>query len=202
MKTDEQMKVDRDDAIKEAREILSYEYCILDTETTGLYNAQMCQIAVLHKDGKQFKSLVKPTIPIEVGASNVHHITDEMVKDAPDALQVLMQSAIIDKPVVIYNAPFDTKVIRQSLDALNSGLVVTFSTVRDAMQIYSKFRGEWNDYYQNYRWHKLEAACNQCGIIIDVDLHDAMSDVIMTERLLKYIAEQKLSMEVEDVTKD
>lgn len=193
MKTEEEKIKDRDWAINEARWVMNHDYYVLDTETTGLNNAQMCQLAILHRDGREFKSLVKPTIPIESGAMAVHHITNEMVEDAPDA-SLMAFHIISNKIMVIYNAPFDTKVIQESLKAVHAPQVI-FPEVIDAMQIYSKFRGEWNDYYQNYRWHKLEAACNQCGINIDLTLHDALSDCIMTDRLIHYIAEQKLSTE-------
>jgi DNA polymerase-3 subunit epsilon len=201
MKTNEEIIKDRDKAINEARNIITQDYFVVDTETTGLTNAQMCQIAVLQSNGDQFKSLVKPTIPIELGAMNVHHITDEMVKDAPNAIEV-MKGILIVGIMVIYNAPFDIKVINQSLIACGSPVTQkVIDTINlkvvDAMQIYSKFRGEWNDYYNNYRWHKLEVACSQCGIVIDLELHDALSDCIMTDRLIHYIAEQKLSTELQ-----
>jgi DNA polymerase-3 subunit epsilon len=155
----------------------------------------MCQIAILHSDGNKYKSLVKPTIPIEAGASAVHHITDEDVKDAPTAIDILRNIPIFGF-MVIYNAPFDLKILKQSILAQGQTYTHEYNTgVYDAMQIYSAFRGEWDDYHGNYRWHKLGVACEQCGIKLDLELHDAMSDVIMTERLLKYVAEQKLSTE-------
>ena len=195
MKTQEQKIIDRDQAIIDAREILNHPYVVLDTETTGLNNAQMCQIALLQSNGLQYKSLVKPTIPIEAGAAAVHGITDDDVKYAPQAIDVvkLIPGGIA---LVIYNAPFDLKVLDNSIKALgiygtNFGDVLVY----DAMRIYSHFIGEWHDYYGNYKWHKLEIACERSGIEIDLKLHDAMSDCIMTERLVKYIAAQKLSTE-------
>lgn len=193
-KTAEDKIKDRDQAIVDARNIISQQYCVIDTETTGLNNSQMCQIGILYSNGKQFKSFVKPTIPIELGAMNVHHITEEMVKDAPDARSLLKHFPNTGL-IVIYNAPFDTKVIRQSLSAQSAAWIYPEEVVIDAMQIYSKFAGVWNDYYMNYKWHRLEVACNQCGIEIDVELHDALSDCIMTDKLIKYIAAQKLSTE-------
>lgn len=194
MKTPEEMIEDRDDAINEARWILNHDYFVLDTETTGLKNAEMCQLAIYKRDGTTFKSLVKPTVPIEPGAMNVHHITDEMVKDAPDAATVIVNLPNNNSFMVIYNAKFDLGIIKHSLEAVGS-FIDDHYEVYDAMEIYSKFRGEWNDYYGNYRWHKLEAACSQCGIVLDLELHDALSDAIMTDRLLRYIGEQKLSWE-------
>lgn len=194
MRTIEDTIKDRDEAIREARFLVSHPYYIVDTETTGLKNAQMCQIGMLDSDGHVMSSYVKPTIPIEPGAMAVHHITDEMVKDAPTADQIITAFRS-NKNMIIYNAPFDTQVIINSLNAAGAPKF-EFPEIFDAMQIYSKFRGEWNDYYQNYRWHKLEAACNQCGIAIDVTLHDALADCIMTDKILHHMADQKLSEEM------
>jgi DNA polymerase-3 subunit epsilon len=198
MKTAEEAVEDRDNAILDARAILRNPYFVLDTETTGLSKAQMCQVAILHADGKQYKSLVKPTIPIEEGASAVHKITNDMVREAPDALEVLKHIPIFGV-MVIYNAPFDLGVLKHSANARGAIFSEEInSAIFDAMQIYSNFRGEWDEYHGNYRWHKLGVACNQCKIEIDVKLHDAMSDCILTDRLIKYIASQKLSDEEED----
>jgi DNA polymerase-3 subunit epsilon len=195
MKTKEEIIGDRDKAIRDARYILQNPYFILDTETTGLTNAQMCQIAILKSDGTQFKSLVKPTIHIEPGASNVHHITDADVINSPGAHEVLRHIPIFGY-LVAYNTPFDLKILQQSLKAQGHVYNIEFhSGIYDMMQIYSAFRGIWDDYHGNYKWFKLGDACEQCGIAMDLELHDAMSDVIMTERLLKYVAEQKLSTE-------
>lgn len=195
MKSPEERIVDRDKAISDSRWILMNPYYILDTETTGLVDAQMCQIALLYYDGTRFSSLVKPTIPIEEKASSVHHITDEDVAEAPTALEIVKKLPIF-KLLVIYNVPFDLKVLEQSL--LPYDLHYTKENnyeIHDAMQIYSAFKGDWDDYHGNYKWYKLGEACKNCGIPLDLDLHDALSDVIMTERLIKYIAVQKLSTE-------
>ena len=54
-----------------------------DTETTGIdAEDRLCQIA--YKSGEEiFCEIYKPEKPIPPGASAVHHITNEMVKDRP-----------------------------------------------------------------------------------------------------------------------
>lgn len=196
MKTQAEKDADRFRAIEEARWILGGDYCILDTETTGLKNAQACQIAILHSDGFSLKSLVKPTIPIEPGAQAVHHITDEDVKDAPTIVDIISENFPSDGIVVIYNAKFDLEILRNSLRAYNANWGYPESEVCDAMMIYAAFHGEWSDFYKSYKWQKLGVACEQCGITLDgEELHDALTDVRMTEKLLKYIANQKLPTE-------
>ena len=51
------------------------DWVIIDTETTGLRNAEIVQIGVLHGSGEVLlDSLVKPTIPIPDKTSLIHGI--------------------------------------------------------------------------------------------------------------------------------
>ena len=71
------------------------DYCVFDLETTGISVAtdNVIEIsAVKVKGGKiidEFTSLVNPGRPIPFGASQVNHITDDMVEDAPEFAEVL-----------------------------------------------------------------------------------------------------------------
>jgi DNA polymerase III subunit epsilon len=192
-RTKKEIITDRDKAIERARWIVAQDYCIIDTETTGLVNPEMCQIAILHSDGHIYKTLVRPSKLIEPGATAVHHIKNIDVENSPMAGEIL-KTIPVKGIVIMYNAPFDKEVIVRSAAARN----IKFEwgiPIHDAMLIYSAFKGEWDDYHGNYRWHKLGNACKQSGIEIDLDLHDAMADCIMTNRLIKNIAAQKLSSE-------
>lgn len=180
---------DHNEAIREAIWILNHKYFILDTETTGLTKPEMCQVAIRYYDGEEFKSLIRPTAKIEPGATAVHHIAEEDVKTAPTP-DVILEHLKPDHFMVIYNAKFDTQVLNNSLRAIGSSLPYNYE-VYDLMQIFAKFNGEWNDYYGNYKWIKLEVACDLCGIELeeqDGAFHDAMADVRMSEKLLRYIA--------------
>ncbi len=73
---------------------LTRPIAFIDLETTGvnISNDRIVEIAIIKilPDGtKQVKrKLINPLIPIPTGASDVHGITDEMVKDAPSFKQV------------------------------------------------------------------------------------------------------------------
>lgn len=73
---------------------LSRPLAFIDLETTGIHitNDRIVEIAIVKitPDGnKQVKrKLINPLMPIPAGASNVHGITDDMVKDAPTFKQV------------------------------------------------------------------------------------------------------------------
>ncbi len=66
-----------------------------DLETTGTdkANDRIVEIALIRLDGEfdtryEFQSYINPTIPIPPGATEVHGITDEMVKDKPTFAQL------------------------------------------------------------------------------------------------------------------
>lgn len=73
---------------------LTRPIAFIDLETTGvnISNDRIVEIAIIKilPDGtRQVKrKLINPLIPIPAGASDVHGITDEMVKDAPSFKQV------------------------------------------------------------------------------------------------------------------
>jgi len=73
---------------------LTRPIAFIDLETTGvnISNDRIVEIAIIKilPDGtRQVKrKLINPLIPIPSGASDVHGITDEMVKDAPSFKQV------------------------------------------------------------------------------------------------------------------
>lgn len=90
---------------------------VLDTETTGLYDAEICEISVLDLGGKVlFDSLVKPANGIPMDATVIHGITNEDVENAPTWPQVWSQlyPIIKDKLILIYNADFDTRLMYES----------------------------------------------------------------------------------------
>lgn len=101
-----------------ARAWLATEPLFLDTETTGLGpEDEICQIAIVdHRGNVVLESLVKPSVPIGVEAQRVHGITDEMVKGALTFCQVwpLVGELLAKRDVVIYNADFDLRMLRQS----------------------------------------------------------------------------------------
>ena len=82
-------KYDRAIASSWARDLLTRDFLILDTETTGIKKPEICQIAITDNQGNAFlNTLVKPTKSIEAKAQQVHGISNEAVKDAPTFMQI------------------------------------------------------------------------------------------------------------------
>jgi DNA polymerase-3 subunit epsilon len=101
-------------AVLWAREQLSQnDWAILDTETTGLYDAEIVEIAIINNLGEMLlDALVKPSIPIPAEATDIHGISDAMVADAPTFPEVYpTDAALKDKRVLIYNSAFDIKIL-------------------------------------------------------------------------------------------
>lgn len=152
--------VDENSAIEWARKTLASKenWVILDTETTGLDYAEIVQIGIIDLDGQVvLDSLVKPTIPIPPDVTNIHGITDLMVKNASTFPEIYPQivAALLDKEVLIYNADFDLHILRYCcrLHELKSLKLRKRSDC--LMEWYAQFCGDWHDYYQSYRWQPL-----------------------------------------------
>lgn len=170
-------------------------WIVLDTETTGLkYPSEACQIAIVNWLGETLlDTLVKPTRPIPLDAIRIHEITNADVRDAPTFDKVLpqIQQAIAGRDLIIYNAGYDTNILTWSaeLAGLRFEAIEHANSVWCAMLAYAEYWGDWNDYYQSYRWQSLTAATRQQGLEI-IDAHSAVGDCIMTRNLiLKVIAD-------------
>lgn len=132
------------------------EYCILDTETTGLHGAQPVEIGIIDLLGNVLLSIyVKPSIPITQGAINVHGITNEAVKDAPSFYDIYPDflTAINTRKLLIYNASYDLGVLKNACNAWDISYPNFYAEC--VMLPYAEFVGEWNPRYGNYKWQKL-----------------------------------------------
>lgn len=108
---------------------LQTHFIVIDTETTGVNAAydRMISIAALEvKNGKpvrNFYTLVKPDRSIPKAATEVNGITNKMVSTAPsehDACIKLLEflgDAVFGKTLLVaYNAPFDSKIIKNAME--------------------------------------------------------------------------------------
>mgnify|MGYP001573275406 CR=1 FL=1 len=171
------------------------DWVVLDTESSGLSSeAQLVQIGVLAPDGSVLlDTLVRPTRPIPKDATALHGITDAMVADAPDFESVFPKLADIvrDGLVVSYNAPFDCRMIAQSL--LLDGPIdpegwawINAEDVRrnwrweDAMKAWAAYVGEIHRYTGEYKWQKLPPAP---GVKAHSAIGDCRSVLALIERM-------------------
>lgn len=194
---------DRDNAILWARETLTRQDVIyFDTETTGIKAAEIVQVGLLHPDGTvALDSLVRPLVPIPAAATAIHGITDTDVAGAPELEEILEDMArhMHGREVVVYNKGYDQGTLygclrRREWEGVTSDyfadLWIGRSTWTCAMEPYSAFVGEWNGYFQSYKWQKLPAAG-----------HTAIQDCQATLALIRGMAGTKTSGET-DISTD
>lgn len=149
----------------------------LDTETTGLGDTdELVDIAVIDNRGRTLlNTLIKPRRPIPADATAVHGISNLSVRHAPVWAEVyprFLELMSGYQHVIVYNADFDQRLIRQTCYAC--ALILPHVNWHCAMKKYAAFVGVRGS-YGDYRWHQLRQAVSQLGINLIPD-HSALTD--------------------------
>ena len=179
-----------------ARRWIKKNYCIVDTETTGLgKDAQIVEIAIVDCRGNTLlDTLVKPTIAIPAEATSIHGITNEMVADAPTWLEVLPRIVeLVGYCWIAYNASFDERMIEQSsVDLPHDQHPALLAKSMCAMQLYAEHNGEWDAYRRKYKWKKLTDAATKLkawpSAVRGCKPHRALFDCYLTLGVIRAIA--------------
>lgn len=156
-----------------------------DLESTGVdpYTARIVQIAItMHyptKEPIRWQSLVNPCMPIPAGATAVHHITDEMVANAPKFADnaVTLASKLINVDYAGYNIlSYDLPLLRAEFKRA----LVEWNWENTDSRVIDVFR-----LHQNLNPRNLAAAYKQ---YVDPrgfeGAHEAGADVLATEQVL------------------
>lgn len=161
---------------------MSYVH-VIDTETASLQGG-VCDLAIVMIDSNfepvwSTESLINPGRPIDPGASGVHHITDDMVADAPD-IQTFLASVnapfnVSGLVVAGHNVQFDERMLKDELPP-QRGRICTLKLARTV----------WPDLSD----HKLQTLRYQFKLEAG-DAHRAMGDVVTCISLLKLINREK-----------
>lgn len=160
-------------------------YVVFDTETTGLLPSQgdeICQIAALRvvngkvRDTEALDALVNPGRPIPASSTEVHHITNAMVKDAPpiDVVGRQLHSFARGAVLVAHNAPFDLEFLRRH----EAGIGAKFNNpVLDTVLLSAIVFGQSQE-------HTLDAISARLGVKIPPEArHTAMGDTVATAQV-------------------
>jgi DNA polymerase-3 subunit epsilon len=170
-------------------------YVILDTETTGLKDAEICQIAIIDRHGSTLlNTYVKPTHPIPASATAIHSITNDMVQGAPvwSDVSPLLMPLLTGCDVIAFNAVFDRKMMHKSAEAV--GLPKTdWKTLGRwwcAMLAFSEIYGLRDRQRAGFRYQSLQTAAKHYGIRVS-GAHTALDDCLTTLAVVKAIAAQE-----------
>ena len=151
----------------------------LDTETTGidLLVDRLIQVAYSNQ-GKISSSYFKPPVPISIKSMSISHITNKDVVDKEEFVNSKMKEELSDLlkdgVLVAHNAGFD-------VDMLSREGVITTRYI-DTLKLI-KFIDEDNEipeYGLQYLRYFLE-------MDVEATAHDAVGDVLVLEKLFRYI---------------
>jgi DNA polymerase III subunit epsilon len=180
----------RQAVIAKAREFLDQRPLYLDTETTGMGDQdEIVEVCIVEHDGTVLlESLVKSSQPIPPQASRIHGITAAMVADAPawHALWPDIREILANRPVGIYNAEFDLRLMRQTHRRAGLRWTAVGANAFCIMQLYAQYYGEWDRARRSYRWQSLGNAGRQCSIALP-NRHRAREDALLARQVLQYI---------------
>jgi DNA polymerase-3 subunit epsilon len=176
-----------------AKKLISrLDWVVVDTETTRI-NGEVVQMAIVSCLGEVlFDSLLKPTCPIDPGATAVHGITDAMVAAAPSladpAVYRQLRGVLSGRVILAYNAKFDQSRLAYSCAAHRLPPLDDGCEWKDVMKPYAVYHGEYNFQQRQFRPQKLINACRQMGIEFN-GAHSAIGDAQATLALIQKIAQ-------------
>ncbi|NBB96735.1 MAG: DNA polymerase III subunit epsilon [Alphaproteobacteria bacterium] len=156
-------------------------YVVFDTETTGLTPSsdEIVQIAAVRVvNGRRvrrevFDTLVDPGRPIPQSSTDVHGITEDMVKGAPSMAEAGKRFHDFARGAVLiaHNAPFDMEFLRRYETAIG---VQFDNPVLDTVLLSAVVYGQLDQ-------HSLDALTARLGITIPEEArHTAIGDTVAT----------------------
>lgn len=159
------------------------KYVVIDVETTGL-KSQTDNIielsAIKIVDGEPyeyFSTLIKPSQSIPTEATNINHITNEMVSNSPSIESVIedFDEFIKDCNIVGHNVAFDLKFLYcNGSNVLNQKGIKIYDTLELSKKVFKD--------RDNY---KLDNICKENLQIIRDDSHRSLSDAFTTYYLFE-----------------
>lgn len=153
---------------------------VLDTETTGLDDsAEILQFSAMW--GNEEVAMNQYIRPVHSsswpGAEAVNHITPKMVASKPTLQdkKADIEGLLNDASVIVgYNLPFDLRMLEQ-----NGINLPQEKKYVDLMIPFAAVFGEWNDYFQDFKWQKLITCARYYGYD-GGGWHDSLEDVRAT----------------------
>ncbi|EPS4382305.1 exonuclease domain-containing protein [Enterobacter hormaechei] len=180
---------------------LKSDYVVIDTETTGLgEDAEIIEIAIINMRGEVLlDTLVKPTQPIPPEVTEINHITNEMVANAPawrDVFQIVLM-IISGHKWLAWNSGFDARMLDQTClctgiyaneQAYYAALVTSriHTSHIDAKAVYDQWYGEFDEKRKAFKRQSLTTAAARHGVSVE-GAHRALADCKMVLAVLQKV---------------
>ena len=180
--------------MKLTRAIISYD---LESSGVDTSTARIVQIAAKKRfpDGTvEVKNiLINPTIPIPKEASDVHGITDEMVKDAPTFKQLAqaMQKWFHGSDLLGFNSDsYDNILLIEEMNRAGVTFLDWEPNFVDVRKVFQKlYPNTLGDIYKRFFNKELDGA------------HDALIDITATDDILEYMLSNHSDLELDSPEK-
>jgi len=165
----------------------------LDVETTGLQAVdRICEIALISLDDEKVyvtSSLCKSSKKVDTAAMSVHHITNEMLKDASSCIQssayTYLQDNNTDENILIgHNINFEIKMLEKEEFISQFQIIDTLKCVKSLIPECEIFQLQYLRY--ELLLYKDEKSMAE-ALDIKLNAHRALSDALHTRLLYEVL---------------
>lgn len=166
----------------------------LDTETTGIEEAdRLCQVAYIYQ-GQEYDELFLPPVPISVESMAVCHITNHMIADKPAFEGSAMQSHLKtileqeNKILVAHNARFDIRMLAKD-EVSTSRYIDTLKIAQylDTEGVIPKYNMQYLRYYLDLQ-------------IDNAPAHNALGDIRVLVKLFERLYQKMRDQDMDHDT--
>lgn len=188
------------EAFDQNRPLADYEFCVVDTELTGLSPASdeivsigAVRIRDLSITADSFYTLVAPRGPVPKVATMIHRITPGMLHDAPRLREVFPDFLRFcgGALVVGHNVGLDISFLDRAARDILGGKLRT--PCIDTMRLAQVYQQElWENYYDQFDAtvsYQLGHLCKNYGLPT-FDQHNALYDAMQTAYLFLFLVKK------------
>ena len=161
----------------------------LDTETTGLEpNDRICALGFVCDDDIHHE-LINPAKKVPPSASAIHHITNEMLTEAPifaisKSDSKLKNLNTLENTFISHNAPFDLEMLQKEGITWQGNVIDTLKCSKALMDDLDGYSLQFLRYELRLYRNELEFF-NDYGIAITP--HHPLSDALHTKMIYEYL---------------
>lgn len=160
-----------------------------DTETTGLeVNDRLCSIGLIYGTDVHHE-LINPMKKVPPGASCIHHITNEMLQDAPAFAESISYEKLnsLNTPetiLVSHNAPFDLAMLQKEGITWQGKVIDTLKCSKALMD-------DLDGYSLQFLRYELRLYRNEADVFkehgVDITPHHPLSDALHAKMIYEYL---------------